>query len=101
MNDPRPALVTGGAGFIGSHLVERLLAENRNVVVIDDFSTGSKENLHGVLQNPRLRVIESKVSDCAQLKELAEGASEIYHLAAAVGVELVVKSPIRTIETNL
>jgi UDP-glucose 4-epimerase len=94
-------LVTGGAGFIGSHLVERLLADGNAVVVIDDFSTGNSENLRAVAGNPNLRVIESRISACAELPELAARAKAIYHLAAAVGVELVVKSPIHTLETNL
>ena len=93
--------MTGGAGFIGSHLVERLLADGEAVVVIDDFSTGSSENLLAVSGNSRLRVIHSKISACAELRELAGGAKVIYHLAGAVGVELVVKSPIHTLETNL
>lgn len=95
-------LVTGGAGFIGSHLVERLLLDDgHSVVVIDDFSTGSRDNLRALAAHPKLRVIESKISACAELLELAGRAAAIYHLAAAVGVELVVKSPIRTLETNL
>lgn len=94
-------LVTGGAGFIGSHLVERLLSDGQPVVVVDDFSTGSRENLRAVAENPKLRIIESKMSNCPELPELAAGAKAIYHLAAAVGVELVVKFPIRTLETNL
>jgi UDP-glucose 4-epimerase len=94
-------LVTGGAGFIGSHLVERLLAEGCRVTVIDDFSTGRPENLAAVRTDPRLRVIEARVSACAGLDRLAGEADAIYHLAAAVGVELVVRSPIRTIRTNL
>jgi UDP-glucose 4-epimerase len=71
------------------------------VVVIDDFSTGSRENLRAVAAHPKLRVIESKISACAELTELAGQAAAVYHLAAAVGVELVVKSPIHTLETNL
>lgn len=94
-------IVTGGAGFIGSHLVERLLADGRRVVVIDDCSTGTLENLRAVRSNPALTVIVSKVSECKELGALARDAAGIYHLAAAVGVELVVKSPIHTIETNL
>ena len=94
-------LVTGGAGFIGSHLVERLLADGKSVVAIDDLSTGSLENLKPVLKHPQLRFIRAKISDCSELAELAAGAESIYHLAAAVGVELVVNSPIHVLETNL
>ena len=97
----RPVLVTGGAGFIGSHLVERLLADGERVVVIDDLSTGRLENLRRVRQHPRLQFRRGKVSECAGLSQLAARAASIYHLAAAVGVELVVRSPIHTIETNL
>lgn len=99
--DTRPVLVTGGAGFIGSHLVERLLAEGRRVVVVDDFSTGSRRNLAGVAEHPGLRIIGSKVSDLESISDLAAESSYIFHLAAAVGVELVVREPVRTIETNL
>ena len=101
MISPRHVIVTGGAGFIGSHLVERLLADSKAVVVIDDLSTGDLENLRAVAKHPRLRIIQSKISVCAELAELAAAAESIYHLAAAVGVELVVKSPIRVLETNL
>ena len=94
-------LVTGGSGFIGSHLVERLLREGQSVVVVDDLSTGDLRNLHAVEKHPDLRIIRSKVSDCRELTELAAQASAIYHLAAAVGVELVVKSPTHVLETNL
>lgn len=94
-------LVTGGAGFIGSHLVERLLADGKRVLVIDDFSTGSRENLSRVSTHPRLQVLESTVSGCRDLGLLVSGCCQVFHLAAAVGVELVVRSPIRTIETNL
>ncbi len=94
-------LVTGGAGFIGSHLVERLLAEGKSVAVIDDLSTGRLENLQAVRGNPRLRFIESRISDCRDLAPLVAGAESIYHLAAAVGVDLVVRSPIHVLQTNL
>jgi len=94
-------LVTGGAGFIGSHLVERLLAEGKSVVVIDDLSTGSLDNLKVASANPRLSFIQSKVSSYAELSKLVAKAESIYHLAAAVGVELVVNTPIRVLQTNL
>ena len=94
-------LVTGGAGFIGSHLVERLLADGKTVAVIDDLSTGSLENLRAVRGHARLRVVESRISGCAELAQLVAGAEAVYHLAAAVGVELVVRSPIHVLEANV
>ncbi len=101
MNAEQSILVTGGAGFIGSHLTERLLAAGHSVTIIDDFSTGSADNLRAVQNHPRLRVIASMVSTCPNLNGLVDGADAVFHLAAAVGVELVVRSPIRTIKTNL
>ncbi len=101
MNASPNILVTGGAGFIGSHVVERLLTDGNRVTVIDDCSTGSLENLRAVRSEPRLKVIRSKISKCADLGKLAQGADAIYHLAAAVGVELVMNSGLETIETNL
>ncbi len=101
MSSKEFVLVTGGAGFIGSHLVERLLKDGHRVVVIDDFSTGSHDNLRVVKSNPNLRVVDSRISTCVELSELVAQATNVYHLAAAVGVELVVKSPIHTLETNL
>jgi len=94
-------VVTGGAGFIGSHLVARLLADGESVTVIDDLSTGSRENLRHLLTHPRLSVVEARVSEVPDLDQIIGSASFVYHLAAAVGVELVIHSPIRTIETNL
>lgn len=94
-------LVTGGAGFIGSHLVERLLIDGCAVTVIDDLSTGSLHNLKSSAAHPEFTFVESKVSTCPNLDRLVAETDFIYHLAAAVGVELVVHSPIRTIETNL
>ena len=93
-------LVTGGAGFIGSHLAERLLNDGKSVVIIDDFSTGSRENLRSFADNSCLRVIESKICDCAELPELAANAGYIFHLAATVGVELVVKSALHVLEAS-
>jgi len=94
-------LVTGGAGFVGSHLVERLLAEGERVVVIDDCSTGSLENFAAVRNDPRLEVLVSRVSACPRLDALAREAAFVFHLAASVGVDLVVQQPVRTIHNNL
>jgi UDP-glucose 4-epimerase len=94
-------LITGGAGFIGSHLTERLLADGYRVTVIDDCSTGSDTNLGSVVADPKFAFINSQVSSCGELERLASEADFIFHLAAAVGVELVVRSPVSTIHTNL
>jgi len=100
MKNGKHILVTGGAGFIGAHLVERLLKDGKTVVVIDDLSTGSRENLAAVKANPRLRFIQSKISGCTELPELAAQAEFIFHLAATVGVELVVQSALHVLETS-
>lgn len=100
MKKTKHILVTGGAGFIGSHLVQRLLNDRKHVVVIDDFSTGSRENLRAVSKNPRLKVIRSRISRCEELPELATQAEFIFHLAATVGVDLVVKSALHVLETS-
>lgn len=92
-------LVTGGAGFIGGHLVERLLKDGKSVVVVDDLSTGTLDNLAAVKKHPGLRVIQSKISDCAELPKLAAEAEFIFHLAATVGVDLVVKSALHVLES--
>ena len=95
-------LVTGGAGFIGSHLTERLLAAGHSVVVADNFSTGSVANLTAVKDNPALKIVELDVAeDQAQVRQLVKECDTIIHLAAAVGVELVVNEPARTISTNV
>ena len=101
MKNSSNILVTGGAGFIGSHLVEQLVGDGHSVTVIDDCSTGSLENLRALQSDPALKIVQSKISECDQLSDLVAEANSIYHLAAAVGVELVMNSCIRTIETNL
>ncbi len=100
MNKSKHILVTGGAGFIGSHLVERLLKDGKSVVVIDDLSTGSLENLAAVKSHSRLEIVESKVSGCKELPKLAANSEFIFHLAATVGVELVVKSALHVLESS-
>lgn len=94
-------LVTGGAGFIGSHLTERLLRDGHHVTVLDDLSTGRRDNLAAVAGHPQLRVITGSITDPLLLAEAVQGTDIIYHLAAAVGVKLVAEDPVRTIETNI
>jgi UDP-glucose 4-epimerase len=95
------SLVTGGAGFIGSHLVEALLAAGRRVLVLDDLSTGDLANLQAVRDHPHLRVVVDNVSNEQCLAELLREADEVYHLAAVVGVRLVMEEPARTIAVNV
>jgi nucleoside-diphosphate-sugar epimerase len=95
------ALVTGGAGFIGSHLTEALLAMGQEVVVLDDLSTGRADNLQAVQKHPRLEVIIGSVTNEALVRKLVAGADVVYHLAAAVGVQLILDRPVGTIETNI
>ncbi len=94
-------VVTGGAGFVGSHLVEALIARGHRVTVIDDCSTGTLMNLAAVTARPELTVHRCKVSECPELEGILSDAAFVFHLAAAVGVELVLKSCVQTIETNL
>jgi UDP-glucose 4-epimerase len=94
-------LLTGGAGFIGSHLSDELLRRGHEVSVIDDLSTGSINNIQHLKGNPRFRYVIDTVNNVPLTAELVDGADVIYHLAAAVGVKLIVESPVRTIETNI
>ena len=94
-------LITGGAGFIGSHLTESLLADGHAVTVIDDFSTGSPDNLEAVKGHSGLTVIEENILSGGRLKSAVEDCDCVIHLAAAVGVELVVHDPVRTLVTNV
>jgi nucleoside-diphosphate-sugar epimerase len=95
------ALVTGGAGFIGSHLCERLLADGATVSVIDDLSTGRIENIEHLKDNANFKFIEGSVRDGKVLDPLIEKSDVVFHLAAAVGVQLIVDRPVHTIETNI
>lgn len=94
-------LITGGAGFIGSHLTERFLADGHQVIAIDDLSTGSMHNVEHLEMNGRYRVIIESVLDVETMEPLVREADFIYHMAAAVGVKLIVKDPVGTIETNI
>ena len=94
-------LVTGGAGFIGSHLVERLLKAGHRVRILDDFSTGRQDNLSDLDGHPRLELCSGSITNPALVESAIEGIEMVYHLAAAVGVRLVAEDPIRTIHTNI
>jgi len=94
-------LVTGGAGFIGSHLTERLLDLGHDVIVLDNLTTGNQENLAGVESHPRFQFHSGSITDPVVLSDIVPGIDVIYHLAAAVGVKLVADNPVRTIETNI
>src|SRR5215213_9101831 len=95
------ALITGGAGFIGSHLAEALLRRGYQVTAVDDLSTGSLDNLEAALGQPRFEWVHGSVTDEALMTRLVQNADVVFHLAAAVGVQLVVDAPIHTIETNV
>ncbi|SRR6266550_4919087 len=94
-------LITGGAGFIGSHLAEELVSADDEVCIIDDLSTGRVENIRHLKDRPRIRCVFDTMLNRGLMAELVDEADVIFHLAAAVGVRLIVESPVRTIETNL
>lgn len=95
------ALITGGAGFIGSHLAETLLTDGHAVTVIDNLSTGRFENIAHLEEHPRFRFAIEDVRNETVMDRLVSECNIIFHLAAAVGVNLIVESPIHTIETNV
>jgi len=94
-------LITGGAGFIGSHLTERLLTDGHEIFALDNLSTGNLDNLKTVLDNPRFRFVMDDVRNEETVHLLIEKCDIVYHLAAAVGVQLIVDQPVHTIETNI
>jgi len=94
-------LVTGGAGFIGSHLVERLAERGEHVTVLDDFSTGRRDNLAAVADGSDVEPIEGSVLDFDLVDRLVAQSDVVYHLAAAVGVDWVLRHPLRSLQTNL
>ncbi|MCE5340409.1 MAG: GDP-mannose 4,6-dehydratase [Planctomycetaceae bacterium] len=97
----KTAIVTGGAGFIGSHLCELLLSTGHKVLVIDDLSTGRLLNIEHLYSNLNFKFIQGSVCDENLMREVIESCDCIYHLAAAVGVNLIVEKPVHTIETNI
>jgi len=94
-------LITGGAGFIGSHLSETLLEKGSEVFILDDLSTGSVENIRHLKSNNRFHHFFDSIQNKHLLAELVDESDIVIHLAAAVGVRLIVESPVRTLETNI
>ena len=95
------SLITGGAGFVGSHLAQELLRRDEEVYILDDLSTGSIENIEHLKPNSRFHYTLDSVHNEPVLAELIDRCDVVYHLAAAVGVKLIVESPVNTIETNV
>ena len=94
-------LITGGAGFIGSHLADELLERGDQVHVLDDLSTGSIDNMRHLKGKPGFEYTIDSAANAPIVAELVDSADVVFHLAAAVGVQLIVESPVRTIETNV
>lgn len=95
------SLVTGGAGFIGSHLTEALLATGQEVVVLDDLTTGQLRNLSAVEGHPRLRFVQGSVLDPLSLEAAMAGCDQVYHMAAVLGVKLILEKPLEAMKVNL
>jgi len=94
-------LITGGAGFIGSHSAERLLRDGQQVTVVDNLSTGSLTNIETFLKEGKFEFVEGDIQNSELMEKLIERCDEIVHLAAAVGVKLIAEAPVHTIETNI
>lgn len=94
-------MITGGAGFIGSHLTELLLSRNHHVTIVDDLSTGTPTNLKHLESHSHLTFIHGDIGSEELIQEVIQGKDQVYHLAAAVGVALIAKQPIETIERNI
>ncbi|MDD4939046.1 MAG: GDP-mannose 4,6-dehydratase [Candidatus Omnitrophica bacterium] len=94
-------LITGGAGFIGSHLAEELLRANHKGIVLDDLSTGRYENIEHLLKNKNFEFVEGTILNATLVDKLVEQVDAIFHLAAAVGVDLIVKKPLESLTTNI
>jgi UDP-glucose 4-epimerase len=94
-------LITGGGGFIGSHLADALVARGDEVLVIDDFSTGQLENLEHLLEAPSFELVRGSILDTELVREYVASADCVYHLASAVGVQLIVRDPLNSLLTNM
>ena len=94
-------VITGGAGFIGSHLTDYLLSLGDSITVLDDFSTGSRANLTNAADNPRFCLVEGSVLDRGLVNELVTGADRVFHLAAAVGVRRIIEHPLESLRVNI
>ena len=92
-------LITGGAGFVGSHLADKLIAENHEITVIDDLSTGRYSNVEHLEGNPNFRLIIDTVLNASLMEELVRETDRVFHMASAVGVKLIMEHPVKTIET--
>jgi len=97
----RGDLITGGAGFIGSHLADELVRRGRSVTVLDDLSTGRASNIAHLVGTPPFEFVEGSVTDAPLVRDLVASHDRVFHLAAAVGVRLVIDQPVQTIETNV
>jgi UDP-glucose 4-epimerase len=95
------ALITGGAGFIGSHLADELIRRGSQVIALDNLSTGREENISHLLGNPNFQFVMGTVLDEFLMDKFVERCDVIFHLAAAVGVELIVKNPWESLTTNI
>jgi len=95
------ALVTGGAGFIGSHLCEKLLSEGMSVIALDDLSTGSRKNIQSMLALSKFSFVIGNITDKDLMRSLIQKSDIVYHLAAAVGVSLILEKPIQSMRTNI
>lgn len=100
-NAPKKFLITGGSGFIGSHLADLLLAQGHHITAIDDLSTGRMDNIAHLKDHPNFHFVRANMTDEVVLDRLASDVDIMVHLAAAVGVKLIVEQPVRTIETNI
>ena len=95
------ALITGGAGFIGSHLAEAVLRMGHEVLIVDDLSTGSLENIRHLLDGGKVQFVRESIREATTMTPLVDRCDVVFHLAAAVGVQLIVQRPVHTIETNI